>query len=137
MITQYTDSYTAPSADIQNIVANKVSLLDQYILMQTGQYEYTALIKNMASKEVKEITIYRTSASGYNNTYSVVEDTVADFNYTVSNQYYIYSNLGQGRALDLPVYDGVISYSLVIIACLAMFAVIFKGALFKCLRRKR
>ena len=60
MITQYTESYSAPSTQIQNIVANKVSLLDQYILMQTGQYEYTALIKNMASKETREITITRT-----------------------------------------------------------------------------
>lgn len=136
MISQYTESYSAPSTQIQNIVANKVSLLDQYILMQTGQYEYTALIKNMASKNTREITITR-SGTGYTNYYTVSEGIADNFEYSVSNQYYIYSNLGQGSALDLPVYDGAISYSLVIIACLSMFAVIFKGALFKCLKSKR
>ena len=51
MIRQYTDSYSSASSDIQNLIANKVALLDQYILMQTGQNEYTALIYNPNTKK--------------------------------------------------------------------------------------
>ncbi|MBQ8740739.1 MAG: hypothetical protein IJY79_04225 [Clostridia bacterium] len=138
MITQYTDSYSSPSSDIQNLVANKIALLDQYILMQTGQYEYTALVYNSNTKECVEYTISRSSTSSYSNYYTVSESE-SDFEYTVSNEYYVYSNVGYGKSLDLPVYDGVISHCLMIMCCLAMFAVVFKGALFPCIKaiRKR
>lgn len=138
MITQYTESYSSPSSDIQNLVANKIALLDQYILMQTGQYEYTALVYNSNTKECVEYTISRSSSGSYNNYYTVSE-AAADFEYTVSNEYYVYSNVGYGKSLDLPVYDGVISHCLMIMCCLAMFAVVFKGALFPCIKaiRKR
>lgn len=138
MITQYSDSYSSPSSDIQNLIANKVALLDQYILMQTGQYEYTALVYNPNTKECTKYTISRSSSGSYNNIYTLSEAT-SDFEYTVSNEYYVYSNVGYGKSLDLPVYDGVISHCLMILCCLAMFAVVFKGALFPCIKaiRKR
>ena len=135
-ISQYTDSYGSISADVQNLISNKISLLDQYILMQTGQNEYTALVKNVASKDVKEYVISRASNSGYSNYYTITEKS-GTFEYSVNNEYYVYSNVGYGKSLDLPVYDGVISYSLCIICCIAMFAVVFKGALFKCLKRRK
>lgn len=135
-INQYTDSYSNISTDIQSIVANKISLLDQYILMQTGQYEYSALVYNSASKQCKKYTIKRSSASGYSNFYTITESD-STFEYSVNNEYYIYSNVGLGRSLTLPVYDGVISYSLIVICCISLFAVVFKGALFKCLKRRR
>ncbi len=138
MITQYTESYSSPSSDIQNLIANKVRLLDQYILMQTGQYEYTALVYSGNTKECTKYTISRSSTSSYSNYYTVSESE-SDFEYTVSNEYYVYSNVGYGKSLDLPVYDGVISHCLMIMCCLAMFAVVFKGALFPCIKaiRKR
>lgn len=136
MITQYTDSYSSPSADIQNLVANKVGIFDEYVLMQTGQYEYTALVKNKALKECKQYTISRSSNSSYSNVYNVRE-TTTDFDYKITNEYYVYSNIGQGKSLNLPVYDGVISISLMFIAITLAFAVVFKGVLFKCLNRKR
>lgn len=133
MITQYTDSYSSPSSDIQNIVANKIALLDEYILMQTGQYEYTALVYRNGLKECKQYTFTRISTSGY-STYYTVSESEADFEYTVSNEYYVFSNVGYGKSLDLPVYDGVISHCLMIICCTLMFAVVFKGALFSCIK---
>lgn len=136
MITQYTDSYSSPSTDIQNLVANKVGIFDEYVLMQTGQYEYTALVKNKALNECKQYTISRTSNSNYSSVYNVSE-TTADFEYKITNEYYVYSNTGQGKSLNLPVYDGVISISLMFIAITLAFAVVFKGVLFKCLNRKR
>lgn len=138
MITQYTESYSSPSSDIQSLIANKVRLLDQYILMQTGQYEYTALVYNGNTKECTQYTISRSSSSSYSNYYTVSESD-AEFEYIVSNEYYVYSNVGYGKALSLPVYDGIISHSLTIICCFLMFAVVFKGALFPCIKaiRKR
>ncbi len=137
MITQYTDSYSSPSADIQNIVANSVSLLDQYVLMQTGEYEYTALVKNLASKEVEEITVTRSSTSGYNTRYLVCREEVEDFSWKVTNEYYTYSNCGFGKSLDIPSYQGALTYGVTALTVLVFFAVIFKGVLFKCLSQKR
>lgn len=133
MITQYSE-YGSISADIQNLVANNVSVLDQYILMQTGQYEYTALIKNMANRDVEEITVTR-SSENYNTKYSVTRQNGADFDYSVSNEYYVYSNVGVGKSLNIPSYEGIRTYSMVGLTVLVFFMVVFKGALFKCLRK--
>ena len=137
MITQYSDSNSSPSTDIQNIVANSVSLLDNYVLMQTGEFEYKALIKNLASKEVEEITISRTSTSGYNNRYTVSREEVTDFSWQVSNEYYTYSNCGFGKSLDIPAYEGALTYGVTALTVLVFFGVMFKGVLFKCLKQKR
>lgn len=136
MITQYSNSYGSISSDIQNLVANSVSVLDKYVLMQTGEYEYTALIKNLASKEVEEITISRSSGSNYSTTYSVTRRDVDEFNYKVSNEYYTFSNCGFGKSLDIPAYEGIRTYGVTAVTVLIFFMVVFKGALFKCLKRK-
>lgn len=138
MIKQYTDSYSTISSDIQNIVANDISLGENYILMQTGQYEWTALIRKIGVNKCREIVITRLTGSGYNNQYTVSRnDYTGEFGATITNEYYVYSDMGYGRSLDLPVYEGVTSWCMIIICCLLMFAVVFKGALFKCLDRKR
>ena len=134
MITQYSE-YGSISTDIQNIVANSVSILDQYILMQTGEYEYKALIKNMASKDVEEITIARTSTSNYSSRYVVTRENGSNFDFKVSNEYYVYSNVGYGKSLEIPSYEGIRTYSLTALTVLVFFMVVFKGALFKWLRR--
>jgi len=134
---EQSDDYGSISADIQNLVANSVSVLDLYVLMQTGEYEYTALIKNLANKEVEEITITRDS-SNYSSRYRVSREIVSDFDYSYSNEYYVYSNCGFGKSLDIPSYEGIRTYGLTGITVLVFFMVVFKGALFKCLKgRKR
>lgn len=135
MIKQYTNSYSSPSADFQNIVANSVSILDQYILMQTGEHEYTALIKNIANSEVEQIKLTRSPATGYNTQYTVTRQNGAEFDYMVTNEYYVYSNVGYGKSLDIPAYEGVRTYGLTALTVLVFFMVIFKGALFKWLRK--
>ncbi len=137
MITQYTESYSNPSTDIQNLIANKVSLLDEYILMQTGQYEYTALVYNTSTKKCTQYTISRSSSSSYSNYYTVTKAEDAAYEFTVSNEYYVYSNVGYGKSLDLPVESGVQSHALIIICLVLLFAIMFKGVLFKCLDSKR
>ena len=133
MITQYSE-YGSISADIQNLVANNVSLLDHYILMQTGQYEYKALIKNLASKEVEQITFTRNSEN-YNSRYSVKRTQVQNFDYNVSNEYYVYSNVGVGKSLEIPAYEGARTYGVTALTVLVFFMVVFKGALFKWLKK--
>lgn len=136
MITQYNVSYSAPSTEIQDLIANKCSILDRYILMQTGEQEYTALVYNPCTKNCVQYTVSRMTGNGYNNRYQITEKD-SKFEYTVSNEYYVFSNDGYGRALDLPVTESVTAYSLLIISCVLMFAIVFKGVLFKCLRLKR
>lgn len=124
-MTQYTDYGTIPQG-VRDLIANKCALLDQYILMQTGQYEYSALIRNPNTGEVTQITVTR--ASNY-STYTVSE-TDGDWAFEVTNEYYCYSNVGYGAALDLPVVEGVTAHATIILACVLMLAVVFKGALF-------
>ncbi len=135
MISQYTN-YSSINSDIQNLVANSVSLLDSYILMQTGENQYKALIKNLASKEVEEITITR-NTNGYSGNYSVTRKNGSNFDFNVSNEYYVYSNVGYGKSLNLPSYEGARTYGLTALTVLVFFMVVFKGALFKCLRKRR
>lgn len=129
-MTQYTDYGSIPQA-VRDLVANKISLLDSYILMQTGSAEYTALIYKPGLNECTQIRVYR---SNNYNTYSV-EVTEGTWDYTVRNEYYCYSNVGYGASLDLPVVEGVTAHATVILACALMLGIVFKGVLFKCARK--
>ena len=134
MIKQYTDSYSSIPSQVVSIVNNKCSLLDKFIIMQTGDRQYTALIYNVCSKKGKQYVFSRSSNYNY---YTVSESDISSFDYTVTNEYYVYSNDGIGQSVELMVYHGATAHAVVIVSLFVMFAVIFKGALFKCLRRKR
>ena len=133
---QYTESYSSCPADVQNLVANDVTVLEQYCLMQTGQYEWTAQITTLGTNKTREIVFTRGNTN-YNQIYTVERNDDVESSISYTNEYYVYSNMGFGKSLDLPVYEGVQSFSLMIIACALMFAIVFKGVLFKCLDRKR
>ena len=125
-MTQYDEYGTIPQG-VRDLVANKISLLDQYILMQTKELEWTALIRNTSTNECTKLIIYRDSG-----TYQVYE-TEGTWDWSISNEYYCYSNVGYGASLDLPVMEGVTAHSSIIMCCALMFAIIFKGVLFPCL----
>lgn len=135
MITQYTNTsgYSGTDSTVQSTISNKISLLDQYVLMQTGEYEYTALVRNPFTKKTTQYTFTRDNNYSSAYTLNITEGVEWDFN--ITNEVYVFSNMGRGRALNLPVYDGVISYSLIIICCAMLFAIVYKGVLFKCLDR--
>lgn len=133
--TQSTD-YGSIGTDIQNLVANSVSILDKYVLMQTGEYEYTALIQNVANGEVEKIIVTRDS-SNYSSKYSVKREIGSDFDFSYSNEYYCFSNCGFGKSLDIPSYEGIRTYGLTGLTVLVFFMVVFKGALFKCLENRK
>lgn len=129
---QYVSTGTVPQA-VRDIVANKCHLLDEYILMQTGEYEYTGLIRNPVTKEVTQLVFVRGSNYG---AYSVYE-SAGEWAYTVSNEYYCYSNVGYGSALDLPVVEGVTAHASAVFVSVLMLAILFKGVLFPCLDRSK
>lgn len=129
-------NYGSIGSDIQNLVANSVSILDKYVLMQTGEYEYTALIQNVANSEVEKITVTRDS-SNYSSKYSVKREIGSDFDFSYSNEYYCFSNCGFGKSLDIPSYEGARTYGLTALTVLVFFMVVFKGALFKCLENRK
>lgn len=129
-MVQYTDYGTVPQA-VRDLVANKCQLLDEYILMQTGQSEYTALIRNPVTDTTTQIVVSRANNYG---TYSVVQ-TYGVWDYTVTNEYYCYSNIGYGAALDLPVVEGLQAHASAVIVSVLMLAILFKGVLFPCLDR--
>lgn len=134
MIYQYNEYGSIP-ADVQNFVANKCSLLDRYVLFQTGEYQYGAIVFD----PVREIgTQYTFTRSGnYNSNYTVSAAEVDEMSYSIGNEYYVYSNEGYGKALDLPVHDTAVAWSLTALCVLVFFGVMFKGVLFKCLRKRR
>lgn len=122
MITQWTDSgsYAAvPSAAI-SIVANRVGMLDSYIMFCTDKDEYTALINPIVGKPFK-VVVSRGNSGSYNYVWRVSETEVADTDFSVSNEYYCYSNirLGQHYAID---YSGLLTAVICICATYAFFS---------------
>ena len=133
-MTQYTDYGTIPQA-VRDLIANKISLLDSYILLQTGEYEYTALV-NKPALGCRQYTVSRVSSSGYGSYVWRLVESEGIWEYSVTNEYYCYSNVGYGAALPLPVTDLSIAHASVIMACALMLAIVFKGVLFPCLKRR-
>ena len=129
---QYTDYSSIPQT-VRDLVANKCQLLDQYILMQTGAAEYTALIRNPVTDTTTQIVVSRASNYG---AYTVTQ-TDGFWAYTVTNEYYCYSNIGYGAALDLPVVDGLQAHASAVFVSVLALAILFKGVLFPCLDRSR
>ena len=133
-MTQYTDYGTIPQA-VRDLIANKISLLDSYILLQTGEYEYTALV-NKPALGCRQYQVSRVSSSGYGSYVWRLVESEGEWEYSVNNEYYCYSNVGYGAALPLPVADLSIAHASVIMACALMLAIVFKGVLFPCLKRR-
>lgn len=125
-MTQYTESYSTCPTQIQNIVANDLRILDSYVLMQTGQYEWTAQIEEIGTHKTRQIKFTRPS-SNYSSYYTVTRTDNIEFDMDIENEYYVYSNVGYGNSLDLPIWKSTTSVSLMIISCTLLFAIIFKG----------
>ena len=130
-MTQY-ESYSTIPQQVRDIVANRCSLLDRYVLIQTGEYEYTALIQDVVTGECCQLTFTR---GGNYGAYSVTQSD-GSWCYMVTNEYYCYSNVGLGAALDLPVIQGVQAHAAVIFTVVLLFLIVFRSALFPFRKRK-
>lgn len=132
-IIQY-DNETVPST-AKNLFYSKIGILDQYVIMATGEYEYTLLARNIADDTVRQYEITRYKNGSYDNYYECTEVSNPTWDYTITHEYYVYSNTGLGIMETLPVHAIISSWSMVGIVCIAALAVVFKGALYPCLRR--
>lgn len=136
-ITQYDGRSTAPS-DIQSYVVSRTSLMDRYLLMQTGENQYTALVYDPVLKTCTQYRFDRVSSGsgGYYYGYTVTE-SAGTWDYRVTNDLYVFSNTDIGRRLDRPIVAESTAFALVAMLCVLTFAVLFKGVLFRCLRKRR
>lgn len=124
-MVQY-DSYSTIPQQVRDLIANKCKLLDQYILMQTGENQYTALINDPVTGTTKQFVITRGSNYGA----YFVSESEGTWDYTVTNEYYTYSNIGYGSALDTPVTEGVTAHSCAVMTCVLVLAILFRSVLF-------
>ena len=136
MDNQFINGSSIPSQVI-NISNNKVGVLDDYILYCTGDYRYSLLIRSRLPGQKARLYTFSRSGSGGYNYYTVSFTDNVQFDYSVTNEYYVYSNIGYGQALRPVCYDGLQTFSLVSMSCVLFLAIVFKGGLFKCLRSKR
>ena len=125
-MTQHINNNSTIPQAVRDLVANKISLLDSYILMQTGESEYTALIRKAGLNECRQYTVSRANNYGQ----YLVSESTGDWDFTVTNEYYVYSNIGYGAALSLPVVSHSTAWASVILACAVMLSIVFKGVLF-------
>lgn len=136
MENQYLNTSSIPSQVI-NISNNKVGVLDDYILYCTGEYRYSLLTKSRLPGQTAKLYTFSRSNSSGDRYYTVSVTDNVPFDYQVTNEYYVYSNIGYGQALSPVCYDGIQTFSLAGISCALFLGIVFKGGLFKCLRRKR
>lgn len=136
MDNQYLNFSSIPSQVI-NISNNKVGVLDDYILYATGEYSYSLLTRSrLPGQTAKLYTFSRSSTSG-ERYYTVSFTDNVPFDYNVTNEYYVYSNIGYGQALNPVCWQGIQTFSLAGITCALFLGIVFKGGLFKCLRRRK
>lgn len=136
MDNQYLNTSSIPSQVI-NISNNKVGVLDDYILYCTGEYRYSLLIKSRLPGQTAKLYTFSRSDTAGDRYYSVTLTDNVPFEFSVSNEYYVYSNIGYGQSLTPVCWQGIQTFSLAGITCALFLGIVFKGGLFKCLRRRK
>lgn len=90
-MTQYTGRYSTVSSSYLSYFQNHIGALDNAIAFRTGQYEYGCLIQS-PNGDVEQIIL-----SNANDSIQTTITSVESFDYTISNEYYVYSNFGVGQ----------------------------------------
>ena len=128
---QYSEPSPIPET-VREITANRCRLLDRYVLFQSAAREYTALIQDPVSGKVTQLLFWLDDEGQYG-----VMEIDGTWEYTIHNEYYTYSNLGFGSALDLPVMDGIQAHAAVVFTVCLMFLVVFRSLLFPFRKRRK
>lgn len=122
-MNQYTNngSYSSVPTAASSILSNKIGPLDSFIMFQTAENEYTALVAPFCGDQYK-LKVYRT---GNRSSYWNVETVEApEETYSFTNEYYTLSNIGVGQRLSVD-YSSLI----VVVLCVAFTFSFFKGFL--------
>lgn len=131
---QISDARSTIAAAYLNLFYSKLRPLDEYIICQTGETEYTMLVRNLVDQDdVMEHVIFRES-TGMPYEY---DSYPGDWNYSVSNELYVYSNIGIGTMSVLPCHEIMIAWSIIAALCVGAFWVMFRGGLFAWRRSTR
>ena len=98
---QYTDSYGTPQGS--SYIANKIGVFDEYIFFRSGESEYSAIVGDISddcSSGSGVLYVISRASSSY-STYQVSASTVENEEIEISNEYYVYSNVGLGQQLEI------------------------------------
>lgn len=135
MLTQYYEAGTISSTFL-DVFYSKIGALDRYVITQTADGQYGCLVYRIPQKECVMYTITRTG-SNYGNYYYQFTETPSTWEYDIDNEIYCYSNVGIGRMDVLPCHEIMVCWGVAIMTCALALAIVFKGVLFKCLRKNR
>lgn len=132
-MVQYISYNTVPTV-IQQYIASRADLMDRYLICQTGEHEYTGLVYNPVTKSCGQYVFTRQTSGGYYSGYDVVRSP-GEWDYTITNDLYVCSNVGLGCRLDRPLVSETSSVALTVILCLSLFVVLFRGGRLICSKR--
>lgn len=135
MLTQYYEAGTISSTFL-DVLYSKIGALDRYVITQTGDGQYGCLVYRIPQKECVMYTITRTGSS-YGNYYYNLTERESTWEYDIDNEIYCYSNVGLGKMAVLPCHEIMSCWGVAILTCALALAIVFKGVLFKCLRKNR
>lgn len=135
MLSQYLDAGTISNTWL-DVFYSKIGALDRYIITQTADGQYGCLVYRIPQKECVMYTITRTG-SNYGNYYYQFSETPSTWEYDIDNEIYCYSNIGLGRMDVLPCHEIMTCWGVAILTCALALAIVFKGVLFKCMRKNR
>ncbi len=134
-MNQYSGNFQTIPASVLNVLYSKLGPLDEYIIMRTGENTIGMLVHRIPSGDIIQYTVSRPSAS-YGNQWYDISESSSYWSYNVYNEMYVYSNVGYGVMDVLPVHQIMLCWGVTGCVCLVFLALVFKGALFKCLRRR-
>lgn len=126
---QYTSSNSIPS-NVRDTLSSKVRPWNDYIILQTGQGQYTLLEKSLFNDDCRSIVAMRSNDGTYHYT-----EQESEFDFIVTNETVVYSNIGYGSRLDLPVVQEVNTVCIVALTILVFIWVLF-GRVFRWRGRK-
>ena len=132
MIRQY-EQYSTISNTYLEFFYSKLGPIDEYIIMRTGDSQYSMLVHRLPQGKIEQYDIIP-NPGGYKG-YHVNHNPNADWGYSIENELYVYSNIGYGTMEVLPCHEIMVCWGVTAMVSLVMLMLVFKGALFKCLRK--
>lgn len=132
-MTQYDDAGSIGST-LLNVLYSKLGPVDSYIIMRTSDTDVGMLVYDNVSKECTEYTITRFGTGYGSYVYDLIE-APGTWEYTVSNEMYVYSNVGLGTMQVLPVHEIMVCWGVAGLTCLAFIMLMFRGVLIRWRKR--
>lgn len=125
-------SYPMPSNNIINKCQSSVGIFDEYLLYCTGDNEFNLYVNRPISNDYR---IQFTTSNGYIHSTKYEDFDGKWDSVPLSAEVYCYSNLGYGSDFNNH-FDQFCSWAIGGIVVVLFLAILFKGVLFHCLRKK-